>query len=295
MQGEHRRQEEEGECLRPHLIEDIIPVDHPHLRDREHDEEDRGRELDGRDLGVQLHETEPRGPVERLPCVEHGHDALATHELGLHLPAKGSIEGNDGVILLRQERGLDALEGDVGGEDDEDGGQEAAGEHGEGGERNRFLLHLGQVLEAAGVCEIALEVEDLEEGDGDADGSLFGEGPHGGREEDLLALVEGGEATVPFLLARGADDDVGPEHLQAAEDDGGEDGGEGLRDQSAAEEGGQELEEHVVHEMVDESDLEATEAGPGSGFSLEVFDGGADLGGDGFGLDVEELELGDGV
>lgn len=116
--------------------------------------------------------------------------------------------------------------------------------------------------------------------------------PHGSGKDNLLPLLDGREATVPLLLAWCADDDMIPEHLQAAEDDSGGNGGQRLGNHSVTGQGSQKLKDHVVKEVVEHGDLETTEARPWAGYGHEVLDGCPDLGSNGLSLDVEELGLG---
>ncbi len=250
--------------------------------------------MDGEDLGVKLDEAEAGGPVECFPSVEYGDDTGSTNHLGLDFASEGPVEGNDRIVLLGQKRSLDALEGHTGGEDNQDGGGDTAHHHGEGCQHDGFLLHWAQLIESGRVLQVAFEVEDHEQSDGDVDGGLFGESPERGWQDDLLAGVDGRKAAVPFLLARGADDDMGPEHLKTAKDDGGDNGGQGLGDHGTSEQGGQDLEEDVVDEMIGQGDLKTAETSPWASFGDEMPDGGPDLGSDGLGLDVEQLGLGGG-
>lgn len=80
-------------------------------------------------------------------------------------------------------------------------------------------------MESGRVPEVAFKVKDDEQGDRDVDGGLFGKSPHSGWQDDLLASVDGRKAAVPFLLAWGADDHVGPEHLKTAKDNSGDNRG----------------------------------------------------------------------
>ena len=116
---------------------------------------------------------------------------------------------------------------------------------------------------------------------------MFGKGPHGGWQDDLLAGVNCRKASIPLLLAGCADHDMGPEHLKTAEDDSGDDGSQRLRDDCATKKGSQDLEENVVDEIVSQGDLETTEASPWTSFSYDMPNGGPDLGGDWLGLDVK--------
>ncbi len=58
---------------------------------------------------------------------------------------------------------------------------------------------------------------------------MLGDGPDGGRQEDVLASLDAREAFVPAdgFGAGCGDDVVGPGHLEAAQSDGGEHGDQG--------------------------------------------------------------------
>lgn len=270
-----------------HSLVEIIAHDHFQLRDTEHEEHEGGDDLDGKDLDVELEQTDTALLIERLPRIKHGHAAAATEDLRRDRPSEGAVEGDDGLVFLGQHGGLHTLEGDVCGDDDED---EAA----DGDEDDEDELHEREFLHRAWVAAVALRVVKLhhhgdEEAAGDVQGGLLRDGADCGGEDDFLGCFDGGDAAVPALRAWGGDDGVGPGHLEGAETDRCEDGDEGMVERGRV--GGEHLDDGGVEEGIDHCDMEAAETGPWTGDGAEVFEGCTQLRGDGRLFDKEEVGL----
>lgn len=77
----------------------------------------------GKDLGVQDVDAHPRGAGKSPERVLDGHVAPAD-DGGLEGAVVGAVEGDDGVLVGREERGLHADEEDLGGHDEESPGRE---------------------------------------------------------------------------------------------------------------------------------------------------------------------------
>ena len=270
---------------------EVITHDQLRLADESAHEDHGGEDLEGNDLEVELDEADASSPVERLPGVEHADASAAADDRGLDSAAEAPVEGDDGLVFLGQHRCLHAgqsnLGGEYDGEDDEQGDQRADEDLG-GVAREDFG---GDFAVVGRVLGVALEAVGAEHEGGDVESELLGGGPDGRGEEDFAAGVEAGEAAPPALGAWGAHDDVGPGHVEAAEDGVGDDGEEGLCEQGAGE-AAEEVEEQTVGQVVDDGDMQTAEARPWAGLSLQVLYGGADLGGDGLAFDEEELWLG---
>ena len=70
-------------------------------------------------LGEQLDKAASGLPVEAPPGIKETNDTSSTHDLANDLSAKGAIEGNDGVLVLGEQRSFDTDQGDHGREAEE--------------------------------------------------------------------------------------------------------------------------------------------------------------------------------
>ena len=84
----------------PDDLVEIVTHDQPCLADEHADEEQGGEDLEADDLEVEFDESDPGGPVEGLPGVEHAHASTAADDGGLDSTAKAPVEGNDGFVFL---------------------------------------------------------------------------------------------------------------------------------------------------------------------------------------------------
>ena len=66
----------------------VVAHEESQLADDDTDKEERRGDLDREDLDIELDEPEPRGPVERLPRIEHADAAAATGDGRLDPAAK---------------------------------------------------------------------------------------------------------------------------------------------------------------------------------------------------------------
>ena len=102
-----------------YLVE-VITHKESELSTQDHDEHNGSESRHKEDLEVQLHQPNPRRPVERLPSFEHGHGTAATQDLRFDFSGEGAVEGDNGIIFLGQHGSLNTLECDLGWDDDED-------------------------------------------------------------------------------------------------------------------------------------------------------------------------------
>lgn len=248
-----------------------------------HNNEDSERH-DGANLDVQLDQAATSLPVEAAPGIEEADAAGSAKQLANDLAAEGAVERYDGILLLGQERGLDADLSDCGGDAEEEGGED--GEH-DGGQATDGKA--GPL--AAGVLVEVLRVDLVQtEQNGDAGGQVqadvgHGGGDGGGRGKRLPGRLAG-DALPEGSLGGHGDDLVSPCGVEVgnggagktADDDGlAGDAAEEERCKEAAE----ELDGKGEGQGVECVDLETPEASPLASVGDEVLDGAADAGGDG--------------
>ncbi|KAL3955700.1 hypothetical protein ACCO45_011263 [Purpureocillium lilacinum] len=170
-----------------------------------------------------------------------------------------SGQGDDGVLLDGEQRGLDADEDDLCGDDEEDGGEDGEDDDGgaldEPGGVEAVELHLAVVVEVGD-----LDAQDPGEAEGQPAGDLGGEPVQGdGLPGGVKGALEGREAA-PEVAPRGQrDDDVDPCGAELDERKAGEQGGDG--GEEAAERGGEEAHEGRGGEALGDEAEEAAEVG----------------------------------
>lgn len=232
---------------------------------------------DEESLDVELDEAAARLPVEAAPCVHEADDASAAHELGDDFAAEGAVEGDDCVLVLGEDGGLDADEGDDCGDAEEqgacDGEDEESDDADDQGDPLRALVSL-EVL----VLEL-VETEEHAEPGAEVDGDVGHGGLDGGGEREGLPVALGGNALPEGLLCGCADNLVGPCGVDVCDgcagESGDEDGLAGDVGERAREELGDEGEDHGVEDV----EAKTAEAGKAATVGNEVPDGAADAGG----------------
>lgn len=212
--------------------------------------EDGGAEGDEEDLDVEDVEAQPRGARERPPRLPHA-DGLAARLPGALAP-EGAVEGDDGALVGGQQRGLDAGQDGVGGDDEREGRQhpgDAQGQH-----LQEVRQPPVEVRHREGVVPRrvpGLDVHQPEQAQRQLLGHAHGEphgrsrergGAHGGRE--------GRKAAEERLRARRRDRDVHPGCVELHDGQGRDGDSEDLgqeRDKGhdGCEDGHGEVEEHV--------------------------------------------------
>ena len=141
---------------------------------------------------------------------------------------EGAVEGNNGLVFFRKEGSLDTLEGDVGGDDDEDNVHDDEQEKREGLGQNGELLGFRESGQLRRVGQEGLKAEpEVELAEADDQDLLQ-------RRHDECGACEfsergaRGDTLVEALRGRFADDDVRPGGVQAAQDRGGGDCDDGV-------------------------------------------------------------------
>lgn len=226
----------------------LIAHDQPKLSNQDHDEHNASKDRYKEDLEVQLHQSYPCRPIERLPRIKHGHGTAATQDLRFDFTSEGTVERDNGLVLLWQHGSLDTLEGDIGWDDDEN-------EDAKADETDEERLQYDDILCTANIF-IHLFVESLdgkdEQGAWDVEDSLFSDCGNGGGNEDIPDGGPRWDTAVPGLVAWVRDDNVGPGHLKTAEGDACEDGDEGAGDRVADDVGAEEADDAAVEKVVDD-------------------------------------------
>ena len=105
-----------------------------------------------------------------------------------------------------------------------------------------------------GILGVAFEAVGAEHERRDVQGKLLSSGPDSCGEEDLAAGLEAREATPPALGTRVAHDNVGPGHVEAAEDGVSEDSEERMSERGSGE-AAEKVEEQTVGQVVDDGDM----------------------------------------
>ena len=186
---------------------------------------------------------------------------------------------------------MDTREADTGGEDDKDGHEEARDGNEEVLLHDHLLDCIINLTKVGGVLLEAVKTKGVVEGDGHIQGNLLRGGPNRGGEDDVAAALEGRDAAEPARGSWSADDNVGPSHLEAAQDHRGKNCHDRFGDQRTGGEADEDAKEKVVDNVGNNSDLKTTEARPWACFFTEMADGCADSRSDGFGFDEEEFRL----
>ena len=233
---------------------EIITHDQPSLTDDSANEDQGGDDLEGDDFEIELDEADAGGPVEGFPGVEHGDAAAAADDGGLDSAAEAAVEGDDGFVFLWEHRCLHAGQGDLGGEDDGEDDEEShqaadkdlADVTGE--DLWSDFTVVGRVL------GVAFEAVGAEHESRNVEGKLLGSGPDGCGEEDLASSLEAGEAAPPALGTRVAHDNVGPGHVEAAEDGVSDDSEKRMGEWGSAK-AAEKIEEQGIGHVVDDGDV----------------------------------------
>lgn len=228
-------------------------------------------------LEKQLDKTTASLPVERPPCIQEANDTSSTHHLANDLATEGAVEGNDGVLVLREDRSFDADQGDHGGEAEEKGADNDEDEKGEDADgktsprrarSNLLLIELVKTHEH-GYAEREVQAD------------VRHNGSDGSGDSESLPVALGGHALPEALLGRHADYLVCPDCVYIGEngtsDTSDDDGLTGNHRESAVEEGGYDASEERVQNV----DAETAEACEATGVGDEVTESCADGRGDG--------------
>ena len=180
---------------------------------------------------------------------------------------------------------MHASESYGGGEQNQELGDKAGEEDDQSLDEELFLFSRGSFIKpAVRVVHVPHHPKALDQSQGDEDGRFFSNGPDRGGENDGLHAVEAGK--IP-ALGRGADDGVGPIHLHAAKEHGGEDGGEA----PGGEEGREGENDEPVREAIHDGDGETAEARPSTLLAAKMSHRPSNVCGDGLGFHHEDFRL----
>jgi hypothetical protein len=253
------------------------------LKGKDVSDEEEGSDHDERGLDEELDETTTSLPVEAAPGVQEADLAAAAVHLRDSLAVEGAVEGDNRVLVLGQDRGLDADQGYHGGQ-----AQEQRAEDGEDGDADDAHGETGQLASAVAYELLRVLAVQAKEG-ADADGQVYGHVGHaggdGGRESERLPVALGRKALPEALCRRHGDDTVGPDSVEVGEDCAGESADKdrlagNRRESSLEKRGGQNK-----GKAVDGMKPETPETCKGTGVGDDVVDGGADARGDGLLVD----------
>lgn len=260
--------------LAGHLLDIRGAQQHPHLK---HNEVHKANDKDALDEdGLEAHHEHPAPslPIKALPGIDEADSAGTSEKLGSNLASESAVEGDDGVLVLWQERGLDADEGDVGGQDDE----EDAGE--EGGEDAQ---HAEDGADGGDVAGIVADVDEEEDADGDVGGEVLSCSSDGTGEEDALEVLGRDHALPEVRLGWHGDDLVRPCCVERSQDSAGDGKGNEVADgvDGAGENSHNNVGKDVGGDIVEDEDEAASPWCPPAGLGLEVAEGVAERGGEG--------------
>lgn len=248
------------------LVE-VVAHDKPQLSHCDADKEESGGHLKSENLDIELDEPDPGSPVECLPGIKHADTAAATNNLRLNLAAKAPIKGNDSLIFFWQHRCLNTGQRDPGGkydsEDNENSNEDADESCGEvtSEDLSSDFTVVGRVL------GVVMETVGTTDESRDMESKLVSGSPDSGWEENFAGSLHAGATAPPALRAWVAHDNVGPCHMNAAQDGMCEDSEEGLSEWESSD-GAEEVKEEGIGEVVYNGHLKTTEPRPWASLSL---------------------------
>lgn len=262
------------------------------LKSNNVNEEEDESSADGEDLQVELDNADPGLTVKRAPRIHEADSSRAAKDLGDNLSTKGTVERNDGVLILRQHRAFNADELSVSGQNDEKAccNQEQHttnhADHGPcllGGSRIRVAERSANIkLHERAHAHGHVEDQKLD--------TLVDEGRHG---KSLVRSQGSRSPASPPLLSGRSNGCVGPDHVHRSGDQGGQDVGDNGDTRELGDDRRNELGRERDHSAVDHSVAYAPPARSPTALAGNVLDGGANLGG--YRLGVDNGELGQGV
>lgn len=180
-------------------------------------------DLKGEHLDVKLNESEPGSRLERLPGLDKDRAASAT---GLEVELaedSAAVEGNDGLLVLREESGFNTGQGDGGGKKDRKSDEDAGQRDGEQGKgvvcsvgRRDITVHEVELS----VVHLFRETESKGHSNRHHEGDLLSDGKGESREKDSLAVLAGDHAAEPGLAGGCRNHAVSPDHVNAGKTDG---------------------------------------------------------------------------
>lgn len=258
------------------------------LKDHDVGQDNAEEGQDEENLDPKLDKAAASLPVEALPGIEELDIAGATEDLRHDLAAKGAVEGDNGVLILWQDRGFHADESGDGGEAQEDGGAEGDANDGDDAGNNRGPLCTAVVAEILVLQAVQAE-KDGEELD-DEERNVGHGGIKGSNRRQELPVRAGGDTLQELGVCGCGDDLVRPGGMEVGThgtaDSADEDEAEGNREEEAGKDGIEDVGAAADAEAPDDAKPQATEAGKTAGLRDEVAKGAPD--GRGNGLLVDE-------
>ena len=245
--------------------------------------------LHRRILSVHFEEPNTGVPVEALPRLSHTDTAASAKDLRYDFAIECPVEGDDRIVLLGKQGGLDTLESDVRRDDDEHTSENSSYKDDEGIEPDVETLGIAKLAEFADIHDVRLETECGEHlSQAEKDGLLC----HCVQECRSSELAERGTGRYTLegaLVGRLADNDVCPCGVKATEDSANSDADDGTVSNSMRNESEEEGAHKVVYKVVGCQDVSAAKAGKETTMSSEVRDGAAELSRYRLRLDEEDL------
>lgn len=247
--------------------------DGKHLEGQDMEEDEGKTSNDEEDLNVELDEATASLPGEAAPRIQEADDASATENSGNDLAAESAVKRNNEVLVLGENRRLDADECDDGGKAEEERAHDADDEDGnnandEGCPLGAVILTDVLLVELVQAHEHANATDDVQadKGHGSFDGSRNGES---------LPVLLGGDALAERLVVGHADDLVCPGRVEVGERGAGQGSDENGGRTKARQDGLEDLGDGGEEEGIEEVDLDASEAGVAAGVANNVLDGAA--------------------
>jgi hypothetical protein len=268
--------------LREQLSE-LGTEDGKNLEGKDVGDEEEGSDHDERDLDEKLDQAAASLPVEAAPCVQEPNLAAAAVHLRDGLAVKGAVEGDNGVLILGQDRCLDADQSHNGRQAQEQRAED--GENGDADDTHRETGQLAGTVPYELLRVLAVQAKESADTDGQVHGQVGHAGGDGGREGERRPVALGRE-TLPEALCRGhGDDAVCPDSVKVGEDCAGESADKDGLARYTRKSSIEKLSSQKEGQTVDGMNPEAPEACEGAGVGDNVLDSGADARGDGLLVD----------
>lgn len=239
---------------------------------------------DEEDLDKELDETTTSLPCEAAPRLQEADRASSAHHLADDLATEGAVEGNNGVLVLGEDGGLDAHKGDNSRKAEEE--RASNGEHDQDDAADNQARSLGAIVLTRLVSIEVVETKQHADAADEVDADVGHSGVDGGGEREDLPARLGGEAFAPEGLGAGHRDDlVGPRSVHRCYGHAAEGSDEDRLAWDVGKGGGEEARGEGEEDAVQDVDPVAAEAGEAATVGNEVLKGGADARGDGLLVD----------
>jgi hypothetical protein len=251
------------------ILELALAEDEGTLEDQSDSSSNAQGNRDHEDLDVELQETATSLPVKALPGIDKSEHTTATILFRNDLAVESAVNRDDSILVLGEKAGLDAGEGNGGGEDDEERNEDVDA-HGE--ER------LGDDL---GHRAIGLSDGQHAQAESDVGQSQIGTADSSAGSKERLVRRTRKDARPHRLLLSGrrGDDRMGPASVDGRKKDGGNQDRESReRDHNV-----QDDVDDGVQDRVDQEHPESTPASESTALGNDMLDGGPDPVGDGDG------------